>query len=361
MRKKRKLSFRDTFSDQMEKIQKIEDESMAGEPLSPIKEEKETLPDINAKLPNAEPEIKVDESKTNMAEEVSKMIVCPTIQIEEIMVLESSRSDEIDDRDDTKFWKHNLLLTEEDKNGIINNKKISSRHINAVNILLKREIGNKINGLQLSELVPVKLQHENRWVMKFPMDPVSSPACQVHHTHHDHWVSTIFHRGNIYLLDSLGSERKDDVIIPDGLKIQISQIYGREKDEILIKIPEVMKQNNSIDCGLYAIAFVTSYCFRQKLCFELISDSNKLRSHLLECFENNRISEFPLTSKTISTREKKKDKTIKLQNYCLCNLPGCFDDMVQCDKCKTWYHKFCVNAPFNISMANIEYFCDTGK
>ena len=79
-----------------------------------------------------------------------------------------------------------------------------------------------------------------------------------------------------------------------------------KKDEISIKIPEVMKQNNSIDCGLYAIAFVTSYCFRQKLCFELIFDSNKLRSHLLECFENNRISEFPLTSKTISTRKKKE-------------------------------------------------------
>ena len=96
---------------------------MAGEPWSPIKEEKETLPDINAKLPNAEPEFKVDESKTNMAEEVSKMIVCPTVQIEEIMVLESSRSDKIDDRDDTKFWKHNLLLTKEDKIDIINNKK----------------------------------------------------------------------------------------------------------------------------------------------------------------------------------------------------------------------------------------------
>ena len=82
-------------------------------------------------------------------------------------------------------------------------------------------------------------------------------------------------------------------------------------------------------------AFVTSYCCRQKLCFELIFDSNKLRSHVSQCFENNRISEFPLTSKTISTGRKKKDKTIKLQNYCLCNLPECFDDMVQCDTCKT--------------------------
>ena len=83
---------------------------------------------------------------------------------------------------------------------------------------------------------------------------------------------------------------------------------------------------------IMTFAFVTSYCFRQKLCFDFIFDSNKLLSHLLECFENNRISEYPLTSKTMSTRRKKRDKTIKLQNYCPCNLPECFDDMVQFDK-----------------------------
>ena len=123
-----------------------------------------------------------------------------------------------------------MQLTQEEKESIVNNKKISSRHINAVNMLLKKEFGDKINGLQISELVPVKLQHENRWVMKFPMDPVVAPACQVHN---DHWVARIFYRGNIYLLDSLGSERKDDHIIPDGLKIQLSQIYGRGKNEFL--------------------------------------------------------------------------------------------------------------------------------
>ena len=239
--------------------------------------------------------------------EVIKSTACPpTSKIEEIMILESSRSDEFDDKNVTKFWKQDLQLTEEDKNDLINNKKISSRHINVINILLKREKGNKINGLQLSELVPVKLKHENRWVLKFPMDPVSSPACQVHHSHNDH-------RGNIYLLDSLGNERKDDVIIPDGLKIQLSQIYGKGKSELNIKIPEIMKQNNNIDCGLYAIAFTTAYCFRQKLCFDLIFDSNKLRSHLLACFENNQISEFPLTNKTVSSRQKRKKRLLKFR------------------------------------------------
>ena len=157
------------------------------------------------------------------------------------------------------------------------------------------------------------------------MDPVVAPAGQVHHTHNDHWGATIFYRGNIYLLDSLGTERKDDHIIPDGLKIQLSQIYGRSKNEISIKIPEVVKQGNSIDCGLYALAFITLFCFRQKLCFELIFDSNKLRGHLLKCFETNTTSEFSQTAKTMSLRRKEKDKiqVIKIQTFCSCNLPEC--------------------------------------
>ena len=64
---------------------------------------------------------------------------------------------------------------------------------------------------------------------------------------------------------------------------------------------------------IMTFAFVTSYCFKQKLCFELIFDSNKLRSHLLECFENNRISKFPLTNKTLSARRKKRK--IKQSNF----------------------------------------------
>ena len=52
------------------------------------------------------------------------------------------------------------------------------------------------------------------------------PLCQIHHTHSDHWVATIFHKDKIYLLDSLVSERKDDIIIPDVLKVLLSQIYG---------------------------------------------------------------------------------------------------------------------------------------
>ena len=190
-------------------------------------EEENELPELenmlNENLPKIDVKIKIENKEHFNSTKNDE-------NIEEILVLECSRNDEI--LEENKFWNKDLQLTEEHKNDLLNNKKLSSRHIHALNILLKRAVGNKINGLQLSELVPVKLQHENRWILKFPMEPVNSPACQIHHTHNDHWVASLFHRGNIYLLDNLGTDRKDNTIIPDGLKIQLSQIYGRQKDEI---------------------------------------------------------------------------------------------------------------------------------
>ena len=68
----------------------------------------------------------------------------------QIIILESSRGEETAELEATKFWIKELHLTQEDKESIVNNKNISSRHMNAVNILLKKEFGDKINGLQLS-------------------------------------------------------------------------------------------------------------------------------------------------------------------------------------------------------------------
>lgn len=118
-----------------------------------------------------------------------------------------------------------------------------------------------------------------------------------------------------------------------------------------------MKQSNGIDCGLFAIAFITSYCLRKELCFDLIFDTNHLRNHLLYCFEKEKISEFPLTSKTLSLRRKNKTNTINIQNFCICNLPDCFDNMVQCDKCNKWFHKLCMSVPPDISSLNTDYIC----
>ena len=119
-----------------------------------------------------------------------------------------------------------------------------------------------------------------------------------------------------------------------------------------------MRQNNSVDCGLYAIAYVMSYCLRGEICFDLIFDSKKLQSHLFKWFEQQEMTEFPLTNKTKSVRKKTSTLEIDIENYCICNLPACLDIvMVECDKCATWYHKSCINAPIDISTVEQDFIC----
>lgn len=91
--------------------------------------------------------------------------------------------------------------------------------------------------------------------------------------------------------------------------------------------------------------------------YNFIFNSVKLREHLIQCFENEQLTEFPTTKKTISLRRTKQQKNIKIENYCICNLPDCLGDQVQCDKCSEWYHKHCVNAPNNISHSYVEFLC----
>jgi Ulp1 family protease len=41
----------------------------------------------------------------------------------------------------------------------------------------------------------------------------------------------------------------------------MSRIYGKNKDIVPVKIHKVQQQTNSVDCGVFAIAFMTEFCF----------------------------------------------------------------------------------------------------
>ncbi|WAR08355.1 hypothetical protein MAR_018313, partial [Mya arenaria] len=72
----------------------------------------------------------------------------------------------------------------------------------------------------------------------------------------------------------------------------------------------------------------------------LLFKNKTMQEHLLFCLENQEMSEFPITTKTISGRRKKQKKIILIENYCVCNLPACLGQ-VQCNKCSQWFHKHC--------------------
>ena len=87
------------------------------------------------------------------------------------------------------------------------------------------------------------------------MEAVHAPACQIHHTHKDHWVVSFYDLENkIYLFDSLGIDRQDEHIITSGLSIQLFLLYGNNKKELKIIIPEIQKQIGNVNCGVCAIA-----------------------------------------------------------------------------------------------------------
>ncbi|XP_053377467.1 uncharacterized protein LOC128547884 isoform X1 [Mercenaria mercenaria] len=298
-------------------------------------------------------------SPDNSKSKIPKLNELSTIDENLELIELSDRRDDSLQEEEQNLWISNLKLTDKDKT-IINDKngKLHSQHIEAVSKLLRKQFGNKIGGLQLCEKVPKFDDNKKIWTTFTPFQPAKEKfSCQIHHNHKDHWVTSIQHNDSIYLIDSLGNERPNDRIIPDGLKIQLSQIYGKNEEGFDITVPLVQKQDNSIDCGLFAVAYATSYCIRQKLCFDLIFDPFKLRQHLISCLENETMSEFPTTKKTLSTRRKKLQKIISIENYCICNLPACLGDQVQCDKCSRWYHKHCVEAPADVSHADVEFVC----
>ena len=136
--------------------------------------------------------------------------------------LNKSISIELDEHNITskdELWNEELYLKKTDRDDIINDAKLSSTHIEAVNVLIRKQFSNKINGFQLTEKIPFFDENNGRWHISNVMEAVHAPACQIHHTHKDHWVVSFYDLENkIYLFDSLGIDRQDEHIITSGLR-----------------------------------------------------------------------------------------------------------------------------------------------
>lgn len=114
-------------------------------------------------------------------------------------------------------------------------------------------------------------------------------AIQIHHIpSRNHWVTTHWKSTKVMLYDS----NYNGCISPD-LKMQVENIYGRDKD---IYPVQVYQQEGGDDCGLLAIAFAVHAASGSWEPIETISfDQNKMREHLIWCFEENRLLPFPKT------------------------------------------------------------------
>ena len=119
-------------------------------------------------------------------------------------------------------------------------------------------------------------------------DVVSGEFVQILHTGSDHWVcvsSIGCQPGLVNLYDSLYHD-----VISQEIEEQTNDLLGGGL--ISLDFVPVQQQSNGSDCGVFSIAFATCLAFATNPSF-VTFDVVKMRSHLLACLKNGRMSMFP--------------------------------------------------------------------
>ena len=170
-----------------------------------------------------------------------------------------------------------------DKQLIINGSELNDKHITFGLRLLKHQFQH-INGLQST------LLQQSANVSPFLG---GGNALQVIHCYQCHWlVASSINIGGTAIID------KDDVLIYDSLYNVVDEntikllerLFGRK---IMAKMQCLQKQSGSKDCGLFALAVSTAlaHCVDPT---KIRFDQSNMRQHLLTCYENKRLSMFPM-------------------------------------------------------------------
>ncbi|VDI70203.1 Hypothetical predicted protein [Mytilus galloprovincialis] len=214
--------------------------------------------------------------------------------------------------------------------------------------IISRQFPN-ISGFQPTGLSPVFDEATKSWSEKFgSFSQKGCPTVQIHHTGKSHWVTSLQSVNDqcIYVLDSFS---KTFTLTP-SLDIQLAAIYGHGKKHISIKLPEVQRQPNGYDCGVYSIANLLEFCFnggtsnfKNKTAFE----PTGMREHLIKCLELGYFSKFPQSLN--SCADSVKMHTRKIECSCVCGKPDILENMFGCEgkrgrvTCSKWVHQSCSN------------------
>ena len=132
--------------------------------------------------------------------------------------------------------------------------------------------------------------------------------------------------------------------ISSRVELQIAQMYGplADPDGLLVSVAALQQQSpRSFNCGPLCIAAAYHAAKGDNLA-EMTFDENKLRQHLVNYFERQELTPFPLAPPEKTVR-RAKQQNILIEIHCTCGRPDTFDDMVACDGCDHWFHLSCVN------------------
>ena len=241
------------------------------------------------------------------------------------------------DRTRLYIQNHAERLSEDDLRTITGKKMLTDAAIHHFQKILQRQSPFAI-GLQ----DPVIGQ-------RFQFRVISSdPFVQILHDGGLHWVTISTYNchqyGEINYFDSLYHHR-----IKKHIKKQIAAIVRCDKDELVINVKPVQQQTNSVDCGIFAIAFALDI-LKGKDPTQLRLCSKMMRSFLHECYTKGVLLDFPSTTKQPNIAPV-VDKKIGVKLFCTCRMPYFEGDvtadfknrMIECERCSEWFHQDCEN------------------
>ena len=241
------------------------------------------------------------------------------------------------------IWIHSLHLHAEHKKILQQKLWLDDTIINAGQTLLKRQFPDA-GGLHSTLAVAAK-----------SCEILPAGAIQIMHILSNHWVciKVSEDKSTIYLYDSKYSS------IPSAVVDLILDITRSEKDAITIKSMKMQEQEGCDACGVYSLAVATALCTKQNPSV-LRWEQEAMWQHLLQCFEVENLTTFPLDGEASSLPDKNKVvKTTVVHNlYCICRRrykPK--EKMKQCKECNGWFHVDCLKIPNTVMVKGGVWIC----
>lgn len=221
---------------------------------------------------------------------------------------------------------------------------LTSDEVDLASHLLAREY-NGVDGFQSSLLFSVL---QKGGIVGTP----NRQFVQILHTGGNHWVtaSNLFASNNeVCIYDSLST------MLDNNTQQALSWLLRPKEDQFVVTFPAVQQQNNTSNCGLFAIAFAYALCrkIRPENCkFR----EGRMRAELIKSFRTRSI-QFKIEAQLHETQLRQTIVNV----YCVCRTAHNKEIMVQCSLCHGWYHPTCLSIPSGAIFGEEDWQCQNCK
>jgi len=242
------------------------------------------------------------------------------------------------------IWIPELNLLQSDRSAIESETTwMNHRIMHACMLLLKRQFPNQTGFGDPLFVAALRTNYKDE---KF---------IQIVFNGNNHWI-TVTNKScgdnQVRLYDILNS-------LPSlSVEQQIAAMCLTNAPEISVQSMNVVRQKGMSDCGMFAVAYITSISMGQDP-VNIVYKQETMRPHLLQCLVAKNMSSFPVQCYRTVRKPVSLSTTLKL--FCLCRqvyMRG--SKMIECTRCREWYHQVCIllsNNSFNDAAENKSFLC----